>query len=129
MKNWIILGASLAGLAVILGAFGAHGLKNKVSPADLAIFETGVQYHMYHALGLILIGILGFHYNSDVIQLPAALLSIGILIFSGSLYILVLTGLRWMGAITPIGGVAFIAGWLLLVLRIVGRLCSRSNPQ
>ena len=118
MKNWIILGASLAGVAVILGAFGAHGLKSKVSPADLAIFETGVQYHMYHALGLILIGVLGFHYNSDVIQLPAVLLSIGILIFSGSLYILVLTGLRWMGAITPIGGVAFIAGWLLLVLRI-----------
>ncbi len=118
MKNWIILGASLAGLAVVLGAFGAHGLKSKVSPADLAIFETGVRYHMFHALGLILLGNLGFHYNADVIQLPAVLLSVGILIFSGSLYILVLTGLRWMGAITPIGGVAFIAGWLLLVIRV-----------
>ncbi|MEA1881873.1 MAG: DUF423 domain-containing protein [Candidatus Marinimicrobia bacterium] len=118
MKNWIIFGASLAALAVALGAFGAHGLKSKVSPVDLAIFETGVRYHMYHALGLILVGILGFHYNAEVIQLPAVLLSTGILIFSGSLYILVLTGLRWMGAITPIGGVALIAGWLLLVIRV-----------
>ena len=119
MKNWIILGASLAGLAVILGAFGAHGLKNKLSPADLAIFETGVRYHMYHALGLILLGILGFHYSGNVIQLPAVLLSVGILIFSGSLYILVLTGIRWMGAITPIGGVAFIVGWVTLVFKIL----------
>ncbi|MDP6339564.1 MAG: DUF423 domain-containing protein [Candidatus Marinimicrobia bacterium] len=118
MKNWIILGASLAALAVILGAFGAHGLKSKVSPEDLAIFETGVRYHMYHALGLILIGILGFHYNADMIQLPAVLLSVGILVFSGSLYILVLTGLRWMGAITPIGGIALIAGWVMLIIKI-----------
>ena len=119
MKNWIILGASLAGIAVILGAFGVHGLKSKVSPADLAIFETGVRYHMYHALGLILLGILGFYYSGNVIQLPAVLLSVGILIFSGSLYILVLTGIRWMGAITPIGGVAFIGGWVTLVFKIL----------
>ncbi len=118
MKNWIILGASLAGLAVILGAFGAHGLKNKVSPADLAIFETGVRYHMYHALGLILLGILGFHYSGNVIQLPAVLLSVGILIFSGSLYILVVGGVRWMGAITPIGGLCLTAGWLLLAYNL-----------
>ncbi len=118
MKNWIILGASLAGLAVILGAFGAHGLKSKVSPADLAIFETGVRYHMYHALGLILLGILGFHYSGNVIQLPAVLLSVGILIFSGSLYILVVGGVRWMGAITPIGGLCLIAGWLLLAYNL-----------
>ena len=118
MKSWIILGAFLAALAVIFGAFGAHGLKNKVSPDDLIIFETGIKYHMYHALGLILIGILGFHYNSDIIQLPAVLISIGLLIFSGSLYILVLSGLRWLGAITPIGGVLLIAGWLMLALKI-----------
>ena len=118
MKSWIILGAFLAALAVIFGAFGAHGLKNKVSPDDLIIFETGVKYHMYHALGLILIGILGFYYNSDIIQIPAVLISIGLLIFSGSLYILVLSGLRWLGAITPIGGVLLIAGWLMLALKI-----------
>ena len=73
---------------------------------------------MYHALGLILIGILGFHYNSDIIQIPAVLISIGLLIFSGSLYILVLSGLRWLGAITPIGGLLLIAGWLMLALKI-----------
>ena len=109
----------MAALAVALGAFGAHGLKSKVSPEDMLIFETGVRYHMYHALGLILIGILGFHYNLELIQLPAVLLTVGILIFSGSLYILVLTGLRWMGAITPIGGVALISGWVLLVFRLI----------
>jgi uncharacterized membrane protein YgdD (TMEM256/DUF423 family) len=118
MKSWIILGASLAALAVIFGAFGAHALKNKVSAEDLIIFETGVKYHMYHALGLILIGILGFHYNSDIIQLSGVLISIGLLIFSGSLYMLVLSGLRWLGAITPIGGVLLIAGWLILVVKI-----------
>jgi len=118
MKTWIVLGASLAALAVMLGAFGSHGLKDKISPEDLTIFQTGVQYQLYHALGLILIGILGFHYSSDVIQLPAVLLLIGILFFSGSLYILSVTGLRWMGAITPIGGIAFIAGWVMLIIKI-----------
>lgn len=119
MKTWIVAGASLAGLAVILGAFGAHGLKSKISPDDLVIFETGVRYHMYHALGLILIGILGFYYSAEVIQLPAVLLTLGIVLFSGSLYVLVFTGLRWMGAITPLGGVALIAGWLVLVIRVI----------
>ena len=119
MKSWIVLGASLAALAVALGAFGAHGLKNRVTPADLIIFETGVKYQMYHALGLILIGILGFHYNSDIIQTPAVLISIGTLIFSGSLYILVFTGLRWMGAITPIGGILLVSGWGMLVFHLL----------
>ena len=116
----LFLSLSILGIAIgiLFGAFGAHALKNKVSPDDLIIFETGVKYHMYHALGLILIGILGFHYNSDVIQLPGVLLSIGLLIFSGSLYILVLSGLRWLGAITPIGGVLLIAGWLMLAFKI-----------
>lgn len=119
MKNWIILGAALAALAVILGAFGAHGLKTKVTPEYLAIFETGVRYHMYHALGLILIGILGFHFGEELIHLPALFISLGILIFSGSLYILVFTGVGWLGAVTPLGGLAFIAGWVLLVLRLL----------
>jgi uncharacterized membrane protein YgdD (TMEM256/DUF423 family) len=118
VKSWILTGAILMMLAVLFGAFGAHGLKNRVSPEDLIIFDTGVRYHMIHALGLILLGILGFHYHGDVIQLPALLLSAGILIFSGSLYILVLTGIRWMGAITPIGGLAFIAGWAMLFIKI-----------
>lgn len=119
MKTWIITGAILMALAVVLGAFGAHGLKSRVSPEDLVIFETGVRYHSIHALGLIFLGIMGFHYQAEVIQIPAVLLSVGILIFSGSLYILVLSGIRWMGAITPLGGVAFIAGWLLLAYRLI----------
>ncbi|MFQ6676690.1 MAG: DUF423 domain-containing protein [Fidelibacterota bacterium] len=118
MKSIIIIGALLAGLAVILGAFGAHALKARVSPEDLAIFETAVKYHMYHALGLILVGLLGFHYSPETIQLPAWMIMGGILIFSGSLYVLVLSGVRWLGAITPIGGISLIVSWLLLAFNI-----------
>ncbi|MBC8322391.1 MAG: DUF423 domain-containing protein [Candidatus Marinimicrobia bacterium] len=118
MKSIIITGALFAGLAVLLGAFGAHSLKAKVSPEDLLIFETGVKYHMYHALGLILVGLLGFHFPMDVIHLPSLLLIIGVVIFSGSLYVLVLSGARWFGAITPFGGLALISGWLLLAFRL-----------
>lgn len=118
MKTWIIIGATLAGVAVLLGAFGAHGLKSKVSPEDLTIFETGVRYHMYHAIGLLIIGGLGFHVSQQILQTPAYLLLGGILIFSGSLYILVLTNTRWLGAITPIGGICFVAGWLLLAFNL-----------
>jgi len=114
MKTWLIVGASLAGLAVLLGAFGAHALKTKVLPEDLAIFETGVRYHLYHALGLLIIGAIGFQVSQEIIQLPAILITVGILIFSGSLYLLVLTNIRWLGVITPIGGLCFIFGWLLL---------------
>ena len=113
MKTWLIVGASLAGLAVLLGAFGAHG-----SPEDLAIFETGVRYHLYHALGLLIIGAIGFQISQDVIQIPATLLTAGIVIFSGSLYLLVLTNTRWLGVITPIGGLCFIIGWLLLAFNL-----------
>ena len=119
MKSWIVLGAFLAALAVILGAFGSHVLKSRLSSEDLAIFETGVRYHMYHALGLAMIGILGFNYSSNIIQLPAILFLIGIIIFSGTLYLIPLTGLRWLGAITPIGGTALIAGWIALVYNII----------
>ena len=117
--TWIIIGSVLAALAVSIGAFGAHGLKSKVSSEDLVIFETGVRYQMYHSQGLILIGILGIHYPSNIIQLPAILFLIGIVIFSGTLYLIPLTGLRWFGAITPIGGTALIAGWVVLVYYII----------
>ena len=110
MKNWIIIGAFLAKIAVILGAFGAHILKSKLPPEDLAIFETGVRYHMYHALAIIILGVVGLNYDENLIRLPAILLVLGIFVFSGSLYSLVLTGYRWLGAITPIGGLSFIAG-------------------
>ena len=119
MKIWIIAGAILLALAIVLGAFGAHIIKSKVSPEDLSIFETGVRYHAYNALGLLLIGHIGFHVHQNVIVIPALMITAGIIIFSGSLYILVLSGVRWLGSITPIGGLSFIAGWVLLAGNLI----------
>ena len=100
------LGALLAALGVILGAFGAHALKGRLDANDLAIFETAVRYHLIHAVAIVAIG--------EKFRLPAWALVVGITIFSGSLYLLVLTGQRWLGAITPIGGLSFIFGWIYL---------------
>jgi uncharacterized membrane protein YgdD (TMEM256/DUF423 family) len=94
--------------AVLLGAFGAHGLKNVLSEAQLTIYETGVRYHAYHALALLACGVRGS------LRFAPWCLLVGILVFSGSLYALALTDIRWLGAITPLGGLAFVAGWLLL---------------
>ena len=115
MKTFVLLGSLSAFLGVALGAFGAHGLKTKVAPDMLAIWETAVLYHLVHALGLLLIGIL-CHLMPDLALLRNAgwALLIGTLFFSGSLYLLVLTGVKPLGMITPIGGVAFLAGWILL---------------
>ncbi len=118
MKMWIIIGAISAGMAVALGAFGAHGLKPHISPEDLTIYETAVQYHMIHAVALLIIGLMGVYFPQDVIFLPAMLIFSGIILFSGSLYLLVLTDTRWLGAITPIGGVAFVAGWGMLAYKL-----------
>ena len=118
MRLWIILGAILAALSVLIGAFGAHGLKSKISSENLLIFEIGVRYQMYHSLGLIILGILSFNFSYEVIKFPGYLFCSGILIFSGSLYLLVITNLRWLGAITPIGGFCFILGWLMLAFNI-----------
>ena len=109
------LGALNLALAVILGAFGAHGLKAKVTTEQLAWWHTGVEYHFYHALGLLVIGALMA--AQPQLALPkgsAWALQIGIVIFSGSLYAMTLGAPRWFGAITPIGGIAFIIGWLWL---------------
>lgn len=122
MPFFIIAGAVNAALAVALGAFGAHALKERLSERYLAIWETAVQYQMFHALGLIAIGIL---MSSSLIgattQLSWAgyLLLAGIIIFSGSLYALSLSGVGILGAITPIGGVAFIVGWIMLIVAAV----------
>ncbi len=118
MKTWIIIGAILAGMAVAMGAFGAHGLKSRIYPEDLTIYETAVQYHMIHAIALLIIGLMGVYFSQDVISLPALLIFSGIILFSGSLYLLVLTDTRWLGAITPIGGVAFVAGWGMLAYKL-----------
>ncbi len=103
-------------LAVAFGAFGAHALKARLSADMLAIWHTAVLYHMVHALGCIAIGILIPRYSqqSNKIALAGGLMLIGILVFSGSLYLLALTEQRWLGAITPIGGVAFLLAWGML---------------
>ena len=116
---WIIIGSALAALAVAVGAFGAHGLKSRVSADDLVIFETGVRYQMYHSLALILLGLIGVNFQSNIVQLPAILFLVGIIIFSGTLYLIPLTGLRWFGAITPIGGTALILGWIVLIFNLI----------
>lgn len=105
------LGAGFMFLAVVLGAFGAHALKNRLTPDMLAVFETGVKYQIYHALALLLLAALRGPNKA------AWCFSAGIVIFSGSLYILALTGVRKWGAVTPIGGLLFLAGWLILLFQ------------
>ena len=118
MREWIITGAFFAALGILIGAFGAHGLKTKISSENLIVFEIGVRYHIYHAVGLILLGIIGFHYPNELINISAYMFCLGIILFSGSLYLLAFTNLRWLGAITPIGGFCFILGWLILAFKI-----------
>lgn len=114
-KLFLVLSALNGFLAVGLGAFAAHGLKEKLSTELLATFQTGVQYHMYHALALLGVGLLSLHYPaSATLRAGGYAFLAGMLLFSGSLYLLSLTGVRWLGAITPLGGVAFLAGWGLL---------------
>ena len=110
------LGAGFALLSVAIGAFAAHALKTKLSTEMLAIFEIGARYQMYHALGLIAIAWAFSQWNSQLVLAAGWLFVAGIAIFSGSLYALSLTGIRQLGMITPIGGLAFIIGWFLLVL-------------
>jgi uncharacterized membrane protein YgdD (TMEM256/DUF423 family) len=114
-KTFLILGAINAFLCVAIGAFGAHGLKEKLSTDMLAVYQTAVQYHFYHALGLAAVGLVLAHLSkSRPVALSGWMMLAGIVLFSGSLYVLCLTGMRWLGAITPIGGVAFLLAWVLL---------------
>jgi len=116
----VALGAVLGALAVGIGAFGAHGLQGRVTPDMLAVFETAVRYQMYHALALVLLGLFAGRGPSPLpLELPpgvapaAWLYLAGVVLFSGSLYALVLTDTRWLGAVTPLGGVCFIVAWLM----------------
>ncbi len=115
-KTFLLIGAVFGALGVGLGAFGAHGLRARLSPEMLAVFETGVRYHMYHALAILLVAALMGRMDAGRL-LPAAgwAFTGGILLFSGSLYVLALTGITVLGAITPLGGLAFLVGWALLI--------------
>lgn len=113
-RFFFILGSCSAFIAVALGAFGAHGLKGRLSPEMLGVFETGVRYQMYHAFGLITVAWAVAHWPHANIGIAGWLFLGGTIIFSGSLYTLSLTGMSWLGAITPIGGLMFLAGWVWL---------------
>ena len=117
MNKFIIILAGINGfLAVSIGAFAAHMLRDRLSPELLNTFQTGVQYHMYHALGLLGIGLMMLNFPaSNLLRISAYLMMAGIVLFSGSLYLLSITGIRWLGAITPLGGLCFLTAWALIV--------------
>jgi uncharacterized membrane protein YgdD (TMEM256/DUF423 family) len=107
-------------VAVALGAFGAHALKTRLSPEMLAVWHTGIEYHVLHALGLLAVGIVAIQLpGSALLRWSGRLMLAGIVLFSGSLYALALTGERWLGALTPIGGLAFLAAWALFVAAVL----------
>jgi uncharacterized membrane protein YgdD (TMEM256/DUF423 family) len=112
--NWLAISAVNLAVAVILGAFGAHGLKAKLDAEQLGWWHTATEYFFYHTLGLLVIGTLVRILPTLELRLSAVLLQLGIVIFCGSLYAMALGAPRWFGAITPIGGLVFILGWLLL---------------
>ena len=118
-KTFLLLGAVGAFLAVALGAFGAHGLRGRLSPEMMAVFQTGVQYHMYHALALILVSAIMGRLSGWLIQTAGWCFVAGIVFFSGSLYLLAVTGATTLGAITPIGGLMFLIGWACLAFAAV----------
>ena len=132
MKNFIVIGAVLAGLAVLIGAFGAHALKELMSESNIATFETGSRYHFYHSIALLFVGLMSYRWNSKLLKYAGICFVIGILFFSGSLYLLALKdgwGLeswKWLGPMTPIGGLFFIIGWILIV---IGVLKSKENVR
>ena len=120
-KNFLLVAAILGFLGVAFGAFGAHGLRNRLSPEMLAVFEIGVRYQMYHAFAVLIVAIALARLDGWIVRTAGWLFIAGILLFSGSLYAVALSGVRTFGAITPIGGVAFLAGWALLVWAAIAR--------
>lgn len=113
---WFAIAAIVAALGVALGAFGAHALSARVSPELVSVFETGARYQMYHAFALLAVAYAAERWPGALCNVAGFLFLAGIIIFSGSLYLLTLTGERWLGAITPIGGICFIAGWIVLAV-------------
>jgi len=118
-SRWVLCaGAGLALLAVILGAFAAHGLKAVLDAQQLALFETASRYQMYHALALLVAGVMltNPQFSRALLKLAAIAFILGIILFSGSLYLLALIGVNWLGAITPLGGIVLLSGWLVMMV-------------
>lgn len=119
MQNFVSVGAISAGISVAAGAFGAHGLRGKISEEMLNVFETAARYQMYHALGLILIGLVAMQKDSGMLQSAGYLMIVGTVLFSGSLYALSLGGPRFLGPITPLGGLSFMIAWGLFAFSLL----------
>ncbi len=115
-RTFLLVGALAAFVGVALGAFGAHGLRSRLSPEMLAVFETGVRYQMYHALAILIVALAAARLDGWLIRAAGWLFTGGIVLFSGSLYALALSGVTLLGAVTPVGGLAFLAAWGCLVL-------------
>ncbi len=120
-RTFLLIGALAAFLGVAFGAFGAHALRARLSPQSLEVFETGVRYQMYHAFAVLVVALALARIDGWILRSAGWLFTIGIVLFSGSLYAVALTGVRTFGAITPIGGVAFLAGWGLMVWAALAR--------
>ncbi|MDX1387998.1 MAG: DUF423 domain-containing protein [Acidobacteriota bacterium] len=118
-STWFATGAVAAALGVALGAFGAHTLKSRIGADLLEVYETGVRYHLIHALALLAVAWAASRWPGALTNAAGWLFVAGIVLFSGSLYVLAVSGVRWLGAITPLGGVAFIAGWICLAIAAV----------
>ena len=118
MKLYIIIGSVFAALAILFGAFGSHALKEKLTLEQLEIYDIATRYLMFHALGIFAIGILGYQVPSEVLTWPLLIMVFGILIFSGSLYLISLAGYKKLGMVTPIGGLALIISWLMVAYNI-----------
>jgi len=114
-RTFLLVGALAGFVGVMFGAFGAHALKNRVSPEMLAVFETGVRYQMYHAFAVLLVAVAAARFDGWLVRTAGWAFTAGIVLFSGSLYALALTGVTILGAVTPIGGLAFLLGWGLLI--------------
>jgi uncharacterized membrane protein YgdD (TMEM256/DUF423 family) len=115
-RNFLLVGALAAFIGVALGAFGAHGLRTRVSSEMLVVFETGVRYHMYHAFAILIVALALGRLDGWLIRAAGWLFTAGIVLFSGSLYALALSGVTVLGAVTPIGGLAFLLGWACLAI-------------
>jgi uncharacterized membrane protein YgdD (TMEM256/DUF423 family) len=123
MKGFVIAGAVLAALAVAAGAFGAHALAARLAPERLVTWETAARYHMYHALALVMLGAIAARWPHPLLTAAGWLFVAGILVFGGTVYALALGAPRWLGAVTPLGGLAFIIAWFLLAVGL-----ARSAP-
>jgi len=115
-RTFLLVGALAGFIGVAFGAFGAHALRGRLSPDMLAVFETGVRYQMYHAFAVLIVALAAGRFDGWIIRAAGWSFTIGIVLFSGSLYALALTGVTRLGAITPLGGLAFLAGWALLLV-------------